>query len=166
MFYVIATTYEGPNADQHLNDDEVIVATEPALGNCSHEPVIEGWAGTTNDWCVVAHGAFENEDAAIAKAQEVAGGEDSREIECYNEDGVIIKFGFGKYEVLCAETRGLYVGNSDITWETTDEELEEIARECEATANMNGDTLGDSFLDECKEYRNDELEAHEEEEED
>ena len=99
MFYVVQTRWVGPNSDQHKNDNFIEIWNEPARGNMDHQPIAEGWCGTTNDWCVTAWGEFETIEEAHKKVEEVAGEKGIREAErdlilCY----VVESYHLGRLE--------------------------------------------------------------------
>lgn len=73
MFYIVHVSYVGPNQDQHWDEDEIQIRTKPAFTNMSKEDRVEGWCGTTNDWRVDAHGAYETPEAAEAAIREKFG---------------------------------------------------------------------------------------------
>ena len=60
MFYVISLQYNRP-AD---GTDRIEIRTEPARGNLDREPVLEGWAGTTNDVATWGQGKYASEQLA------------------------------------------------------------------------------------------------------
>lgn len=59
MFYVIEKKYVGPNQDQHIDDDCIIISTRPAVYNMTGEICTAGWCGTTDDWATFALGAYD-----------------------------------------------------------------------------------------------------------
>lgn len=58
-YYIVETSYTGPNQQDHLNDDTIEIRTSPAVNNQSQEPCIEGWCGSTEDWTVHAYGEYD-----------------------------------------------------------------------------------------------------------
>lgn len=73
MFYIVEVSYVGPNQREHWDEDEIQVRTKPVLTNMSREEIVSGWAGTTNDWRVDAHGAYETLEAAETAIREKFG---------------------------------------------------------------------------------------------
>ena len=144
MFYIIEHEYVGPNTGQHIDDHIVVITTEPAQTNMSHEDRTEGWCGTTNDWALHAHGEHETEDAARAAITATFG--ECREImdPAALDDDEIATFRVGKYEPLCAQAtrEWLYDGMRDsIDADTTDEQIAQQATDYEIDANAQGYTL-------------------------
>lgn len=71
VYYLIHRVYAGPNHDQHeLDAEQLIVQCEPGRTNMTHEPRIDGWLGTTNDWAEYARGEFVSADELVAYAAE------------------------------------------------------------------------------------------------
>ncbi|MCB1865194.1 MAG: hypothetical protein KDG50_07160 [Chromatiales bacterium] len=59
--------------NENLTSDRpawVTIQTKPGKTNMSHEPMTEGWLGTSNDVYQYAHGEFETESAARAYVEE------------------------------------------------------------------------------------------------
>ena len=173
MFYIIETNYVGPNSDQHADADEVRIQTEPGRTNSSHQERTEGWLGTTNDWAQYARGEYETEDAARAAIEELFGECRERAVgsDPVNDDPdgcVVAVFKVGKYEPMSREwtagwiTPGL---QSDVTADTTDEQLEALIEEWEGACNGEGYTLDSRAIDMAREYR-DELIASRDEQDD
>lgn len=65
-FYVIEKKYVGPNQDQHIDDDCIIISTQPAVYNMTGNVCTAGWCGTTNDWATFALGVYDTMDDADA----------------------------------------------------------------------------------------------------
>lgn len=100
MFYVVETRYVGPNKEQHLNDDEIVITTEPPKTISTGEELTEGWLGTYGDYSHYAWGKFEDLDKAIEAAQEECGEEGYREeiVTAADEfDGIVYRLKVGTY---------------------------------------------------------------------
>ncbi|MTH95540.1 hypothetical protein [Roseibium sp. RKSG952] len=142
MFYIVENTYVGPNQneDSYLDCNTIVIQEEPALTNMSREPRTEGWCGTTNDWSVTAHGAYESLSDAQAAIGRIFG--EVRFAETERGCGIVETYKPGKFEPLSVETTGIWaVENDDITADTSDERIEELVNEYEAIANGDGQTL-------------------------
>jgi hypothetical protein len=144
-YYVIETNYVGPN--DLYDPDTIGIYTQPAYGNMSKEPVVDGWAGTTNDWATYAHGEFGTIDEARAKIAELY--PERREIDEYDDyDNVIVElYKPGKYAEMSKEgTSDWLARDLRLTGDETDEQLQEIIEVAESNANDNGCTLhSDAF---------------------
>lgn len=173
MFYIIKIEYVGPNPDQNPDADEVRIQTEPGRTNSSHVERTEGWLGTTNDWAYFAHGEYETEETARAAIKELFGECREREFGTnpFKDDPdepVVAVFKLGKYEPMSREWTGdwIYSGlQSDVTADTTDEQLESLIEEWESECNSQGYTLNGRAIDMAREYR-DELIAKRDEQDD
>jgi hypothetical protein len=75
MFYVIEAEYTGPNNQQNLDSHTYHVQTCPGRINMSHQPAVDGWLGTTNDWAEYAHGEYATLEEAIDKIRSLTNGE-------------------------------------------------------------------------------------------
>lgn len=129
MYYVIEHRYVGPNwHDASWSDFHRIgIYTEPAEGNMSHEPITDGWAGTTNDVSTSAHGAYPTVAAAREALIQLAGevrdagepdGEDETLIESYR---------YGRYAPADRET--LHTVVAEIVNASTTRDVERLADE-------------------------------------
>lgn len=172
MFYIVKTECVGPNQsdDRYADADKIEIRDTTATTNISHEPRIEGWCGTTNDWAVYAHGEFDTIEAARAAINEKFG--DVREIDfsCYGynplDDGIIQAFKLGKYEPMSRSATADWIYDlieNDITDITTDDRIAELAVDYEIIANENGYTLDRHLIDIMNDYR-DELREQQENE--
>lgn len=141
-FYVIETQYNGPNQDssQYCDADSISISTCPARGNMSGDVILEGWCGTTNDWAVYAHGEFDTQDEAEAAIRAKFG--DVRDVdangdEFFTDEDEVAVFKPGKYEELSDEDTAnwIYEALSEISADTTDEELEQFEKLMEQSAN-------------------------------
>lgn len=177
MFYVIETNYVGPNPDQHVDDDCIEISTQPARTNMSHEIKLEGWCGTTNDWATYAHGEYETEQDARNYIKETFGpvreDDETDYYIGYDEDGEPIMpvavFRPGKYIPMDAEGTGNFTWEgvrTDITADTTDEQIEALIAQYEVLANEDGYTLDKRSLSDSMESRRDDLRAEAEADED
>lgn len=59
-FYLVEREYVGPDRDSDNDIENHVfgIWSEPQCTNSSHQPLIEGWLGTTNDWSETAMGEF------------------------------------------------------------------------------------------------------------
>jgi hypothetical protein len=142
-YYIIEINYIGPNP---LCDvDTIGIYKTPAYGNMDKQPVIDGWAGTTNDWATYAHGEFATLEDARAKVEEIY--PDRREVELQDEDCVEL-WKPGKYAEMSKEgTSDWLASDLRLTGDETDEQLQEIIEVAESNANDNGCTLHHSAFD-------------------
>jgi hypothetical protein len=147
VYYVIETTYVGPNREQHWDADTIVISKTPALTNMSHEEITEGWAGTTNDWSVHAHGAYATIEEAEAAVREKFGGVRGEDIHGYTfEDGDPDKVAIykpGEFAPLSGDEAGEWVEQwkPEIAAATTDEDIEETAEDMEQEARAQGLTF-------------------------
>jgi hypothetical protein len=148
MYYVIKSSYVGPNPQQHLNADTIGIYTVPGRTNSSREIRTDGWLGTTNDWSEHAHGEFETIEDARAEIMSMgpcrpADSEWAESDYDQNEMGCVELYSEGQYEALNAEesAQWCYYGRSNITAETTDDEIVEMVDDDENFANGEGLTL-------------------------
>lgn len=127
-YYIIETTYIGPNQDQdrYIDADSVVISTTPAMANMSREPVIDGWAGTTNGWSVMAHGEYVTLDDARA-ALNALYPDGLRDAECMVcDDDVIEMYRIGDLEPWTSESSCMWCWNeatARINADTTDAEI-------------------------------------------
>jgi len=66
MYFVVETNYVGPNKNQaqYIDGDTIEIRTSPAITNSGNEARTDGWCGTTNNWAVYAHGAYDTIERA------------------------------------------------------------------------------------------------------
>lgn len=145
MYYIVETRYVGPNKNQirYIDADRVEISTEPAKKNCSGDECFEGWCGTTNDWSVYAHGRYKTIDEARAAIQEEFGDVRELEFDDYSED-LVACYKIGKYEKMSREATHSWAFESiesDITADTTDEQIEDLIDSYEKEARREGYTL-------------------------
>jgi hypothetical protein len=145
-YYVIEANYVGPN--DLYDPDTIGIYTRPAYGNMSKEPVVDGWAGTTNDWATYGRGEFGTIDEARAKIAELY--PERREIDEYDDyENVIVElYKLGKYAIMTREDTvdWLYEAMCELTGKESDEELKEIIENAESNVNDEGCTLhSDAF---------------------
>jgi len=147
VYYVIEERYVGPNRDQHWDADTIVISKTPALTNMSHDEITEGWAGTTNDWSVHAHGAYATIEEAEAAIREKFGQVRDEDIHGYTfEDGDPDKVAIykpGEYAPLSGDEAGEWVEQWEpkVSDATTDEEIAEIAEDMEQEARAQGLTF-------------------------
>lgn len=170
MYYVTETNYVGPNKndDRYCDADFIEISTSPAVKNLSREVCTDGWCGTTNDWALYAHGEFETEQAAREFIQAKWAIRDDEEFDPrYADDGVIARFKIGALEQLSRQRTEDWIYAAmqcDVTADTTDEKISELADEYESSANADGVTL--ESVEEIIEKFRDEKRAERDEDED
>lgn len=149
MFYIVKTTYTGPNPDQHLDEDVIEIQTVPARTNSSGEIKTQGWCGTTNDWCVDAHGEYATLEEAEAAVKEIFG--DVRPYEDEEADDSVVKaYKPGLYLPMSAEDTGNWcydVIQERVTLGMTPEQVDSLIAELEEAANEEGYTLSGALAD-------------------
>lgn len=160
MYYVIETNYSGPNPDQYIDYDTIVISTTPARYNGSGEPCTDGWAGTNNDRSVHAHGEYPTIEDATAAITDLFG--DVRGSDCNgypfepDDPDILQIYKPGKYAPMSVEETGdwLHYGmRIDITNHTTTAELHALLADYEAAANECGYTLNPEALGIMSEYR-------------
>lgn len=163
-FYVVETKYVGPNPDQHIDEDVVEIQTEPERTNSSGEAKIQGWCGTTNDWCVNAHGEYPTLADAEAAVKEIFG-----DVRPYEDEGasdsVVKAYKPGLYVPMSAENTGDWcydVIQEKVTLGMTGEQVDTLIGELEAEANEEGYTLSSELGDMITERLNELLEESKE----
>jgi hypothetical protein len=164
MFYVIQSSYAGPNPDQHLNENKYYITTTPGRTNLGNQVVTNGWLGQTGDWNSHAYGVFETLDEAKAALTKLTGGS-HREIpvDRMDEDEVYCVLD-GAYEDLDRETSEAWTYDElyrSITAETTDEQISEMLSLAEKSANEDGKSLDLAHLEGWFLERRDELKSNE-----
>ena len=157
MFYIVETSYEGPNKEQNIDADKIEISTLPATTNMSHEVKTSGWCGTTNGWAVYAHGEYETiEEARNAIKSHFGPIRDYDGDKCCLDDSVIEAYMIGEYIPMNEEDTRIWVSaglHEDISAETTDDRIDELAIEYENLANDEGYTLSPSLEDIIVEIR-------------
>lgn len=152
MFYVIENSYVGGNEDCHFDVDNIIISEKPACGNLSGEPVFDGWAGTTDDWSVVAHGEFESIGDAVAYVYDNfvvrSEGPDGPYINDVLDPDVVAMYRVGRYAQMTRQMTGDYLNDAfnAIVAADDDASLRERLYYAEEAAQGEGCTLhGDAF---------------------
>lgn len=147
-FYVVKYEYVGPNQDEWLNLDHIVIQTEPATKYGSNEEVISGHVYTYNDVAHYAHGEYETLEEARAYIDStwharpndddlIGRGYHAGEIEC---------FLIGERESMTAEWSREWCqdAGSEITKDTSDEDIEKLVKWLKTVAldeiNQNLDT--------------------------
>ncbi len=145
-YYVIEKYYIG---SEDLGDvDTIGIYTTPACDWWDKLPVIDGWAGTTNNWSTYGRGAYDTIDEARAKIDELYPWR--REV----EDNVVELYKCRKYAAMTRkETRDWLRKNVSLTGRETDDELRAIIETAESTVNDNGHTLHGTAFDILVELR-------------
>lgn len=154
MYYVIETSYVGPNQkqDRYVDASHIDICTAPAVTNSSHEERIDGWCGTTNDWSVHAHGEYETIEAARSAIEEIFGDVrgcdiDGRDFE-FDDETVVESYKIGNFIPLSSEASINWAYDwieNSIQADTTDVQVEELVAALEEEANENGFSLDGSL---------------------
>lgn len=145
MYYIVSEEYVGPNVDQQLDTDTIEIRTEPVRGNMNSEPVIDGWAGTVNDWAAYGHGEFTNLDDARKRIAQIWS--EVRVDEQWSEEyfpALVERYKPGRYAPLSEEHIQTYMYdelNSNYLDYLSDDKLAEFVCECEAAQNSEGYTM-------------------------
>ena len=133
-YYLVETTYVGPNIQDYLNDDLIEIQTVPAYTNMSNEPKIDGWCGTTNDWCVNAYGEYDTLEEAKEAAHKIFGELRETDMDIYSDDfdilagETVIAYRVGKFPRLTEqETADYYylTVDDEVKGSMSDEELDQ-----------------------------------------
>ena len=162
MYYIIETKYVGPNRaqDQYVDVDKIEISTSPAITNGNHQPLTEGWCGTTDDWAVYAHGEYATIAEARAAISEMFGEvrDSDANGDSFDSDGedVVETYKPGRYAPMSRQATAAwaYEGiQSEIEADTTDDRIAELVAEYEAEANCTGYTLDSDLEDFMRERR-------------
>lgn len=136
MFYVVFHSYVGPNQDQNIDGDLIVIQTTPGRTNRSREPRTDGWLGTTNDVAVYAHGEYPDLRAANEYIRAVWG--DVRDSDVNGESwaidtdihGIVETFKPGKYAPMSLEQwADSWQPSEWVAHDTTDVEIRESAEQ-------------------------------------
>jgi hypothetical protein len=145
-FYVLDHKYVGPN--ENPNPSEILISTEPAYTNQSHELILDGWAGTTNDWSTTAYGEYPSLAAAKEAVFKVFG--ETRLVDNDGEDidspgtHIVLVMKPGKYDGMTMDEIEDWIyefKEVNVNVDTTAAEFDQFASECEAHANELGSTM-------------------------
>lgn len=162
MYYIIETNYVGVNQDQHIDDDTVEISTAPAIYNSSLEICLDGWCGTTSDYAIYAHGDYPTIDAAREAVGAIFG--DVRErnsagdyyIDQNSDRDIVAIYRKGRYEPMSREHTGNWLYDSmtsDITVETSYDEIKTLLADYKSAATDEGCTLHPDAEEMMLEYR-------------
>ena len=170
-YYLVSSEYVGPNASNLSTDFDRIVyghyvdiRTVPGTTNMSHEPRTDGWLGTTNDWAEYAHGEYATlEDARAARAemfpQTFASSRDDEDLMVGLDDDdepieAVERVYVGPGEnVVDAETWLYDAAREDLSAETSDEQLAELAAEYKKDAAIDKIILWDDVEEFLRQIR-------------
>lgn len=153
MYYIIESEYVGPNPDEMVDEDRILITTAPALVNTNQEPCISGWCGTTNDISITAHGEYRTRAEAEKAMSDIFGDVRSSNVEWEPwlamdsdddpADHLVAVYRPGACQPLSQSATEDWVSTAldQIQADTTDEQLEELEEELEAEANEQGMTL-------------------------
>lgn len=127
-YYVVEIQYVGPNGrdNQYIDSHEVQIRTTPARYNQSGLPCIDNWAGTTNDWCVNAHGEFDTIEEALLAVESIFG--ETRDADNDQSPDIVMTLRVGALVPYAASESVEYVyGGFDayIDADSTDEQIED-----------------------------------------
>ncbi|NLY57954.1 MAG: hypothetical protein GX071_05445, partial [Gammaproteobacteria bacterium] len=124
----------------------------------------QGWCGTTNDWCVNAHGEYTTLEEAEAAVKEIF--DDVRPYEDEEADDSVVKaYKPGLYIQMSEEDTGDWCYKEiqeKVTLVMTDVQIEDLIAELEEAANEEGYTLSGALPDMIAERLDDLLEEAEE----
>lgn len=164
MYYIVETSYVGPNRSQSdcVDLDKIEIRTSPTTGNMSREECTEGWCGTTNDWAVYAHGEYATiEEARAAIAEKFGEVRDSDAEGCpfeADDKDVVETYRPGKYAPMSSQATADWaheIIRSEIRADTTDERIRELVEDCESEANSIGYTLHSDLESLMRRHRQD-----------
>jgi hypothetical protein len=144
MFYVVESKFVGRTNDHQVNADRVTIQVVPATGNLDKKPRIEGWCGTNNDWAVFAHGEYSYIEEARDAIDERFGA--VREVEEQYDLDVIEAYLVGEYDQLPRQASADWLYEcltSDVTADTTDQQIDLLVEEYAAFAAAEGIALTD-----------------------
>jgi len=148
-YYIIKTVYVGPNPDQHLNEDIFEITTTPGRTNLGNQKVVNGWLGQCGDWNYTACGEFATLEEARIALNELTDGNYRETSVDRSEEGVVFKALIGLYEELDRETSEAFTYDElyrHLSAETTDEEIDKMLSEAEASYNAEGKSLDIAHL--------------------
>lgn len=160
-FYIIETTYIGPNQsqDRYIDADTIEIWTRPLTDPLTGDEVICGATpSTSGDWASEAHGVYETEDLARAAIEQIWDGvrwEDSDqnpwEIDPgYWEAGCVAIAKPGLYHPIGREaTENFIYDDRNLGADSTDQDLERLAADAEQAAR---EEYGWSLMDTLRAY--------------
>lgn len=146
-FYIIETEYVGPDAqsNQHIDTHAIEIRTQPARANMSGEPVLRGWAGTTNGWATYAHGEHDSLEAAIETVIRHHGPVRDRDPDGepwpIEDENVVAVYRVGAYAPMSPADTAEWAGQGiaqDVTAGTTPEDVERLLDEYATEAREQG----------------------------
>jgi len=145
MYYIAEIKYAGANPDQHADDGHTFeIRTSPIYCNSSGVQVIDGWAGTTQDWSTYARGEYITQHAAhMAIAARLDDGYREQELEPYDADaGIVARYWVGWVTRLNTEETAMVCSGwvEQVEADFTDYEIELLAAEAQADVLLNGDS--------------------------
>jgi hypothetical protein len=152
--YYVITAIDVEHLD--ADNDWLYISTKPAYGNMDKEPVIEGWAGTTNGIAVYGHGEFDSVEDAIDYIMadfdlcEHRTGDENGEYDSFNQDPDIIHtFKLGLLHVMDEYETDDYMWEwlKDITGNESDSDLDKIWDRAQENAKENGCLFSGKGLD-------------------
>lgn len=173
-FYIVSVADYGPDSIREGKDGKVYeISLSPSRTNMSHEIRTEGWLGQANDTNRHACGEHDTVEELLARLAEecgddmVKGGDWEDFTNQYEEDGFLLQFDPVDGEVYGhSDTYDWITGPGwdvwDITAETTDEELSEMAADAEKSALQEQSAVLTDTL-EILTKRRDELKAEQDE---
>lgn len=160
-YYLIEEQYVGPNKKDStgawIGDTwhAMHIMTEPGRTNMSHQEKIDGWLGTTNDWCRDAHGAYASLEAARAETHRrgfTEGHKDEDEAldDNYVESWISAEADKEQWDAEdwlqgvtypARDRSSVSIDTLTITHDTTDDELSAMAEQIEEWAESEGNIV-------------------------
>lgn len=159
MYYIIERKYVGPNPyrAEYIDADEITISTIPALTNSSYQVRTDGWCGTTDDYSIHAHGAYETIEGARAALAEKFGTVRAQELGEYDSlENITEKYKKGECIPMSDEETAdwAYFGmQTDISADTTDERIEALVSLYQDDAREQGYVLDDDLDDQMRKHR-------------
>ena len=144
-YYVISCEdVAHPDSD----NDWMYISTKPAYGNMDKQPVIDGWAGSTNGISVCGYGVFNSVKSALEYIHDnfdCRDGDENGMYDDFNQDPDIIHtFRMGLLRVMDKQETGDYMWEwlKDITGKESDSDLDVMWDDAQDNAMENGCIVG------------------------
>jgi hypothetical protein len=155
-YYLIEHELVSRDRDQHLDHHHyATISSEPARGNMDGQPIIDGWAGTTNDWAVSGRGEYPTLEAARAAMHGRWGPMRLADVDDL-DPCTLETYWYGAYPTLTRSESEEWMRDgmrSDIDATTTDEALDVLARVYESEAESGSGYYLTDTLEIMIEYR-------------
>jgi hypothetical protein len=162
MFYVIETTYIGPNRGQRgfEDPDTIEVSGTPLIDAATGETLTEGKATSSGDWAQEAHGCFhslENASAFIKERFGLVRSESVGGVAFESDDpDVIAVFKTGELEPMSVDGYGQWAHHTfldGISAEMSDEKLRQECRNWADEEASEGWKVPDSLFEDALAHR-------------